>query len=101
VLRELLVNAITHGNRDIPNGVVICSIEEVDPFRFKIAVEDQGEGFDYADLDTALPENPRRLGDRGYKLINALSDTLQFNEKGNRITAYITTDMPLSGLEAS
>ncbi len=92
VLRELLTNAIEHGGRDIPGSRVRCSIEHVEEACLKVAVEDEGEGFDYSSLDMSLPEDPRNVETRGYALLNALSEKIEFNDVGNRVTAYVSID---------
>lgn len=90
VLRELLVNAVEHGNQRDAGRKVIGSVERLGASRYHIVVEDEGIGFDYHGLDMTLPEDPKHVQDRGYTLINALTDQLEFNEKGNRIMADLT-----------
>ncbi|MGR3319444.1 MAG: ATP-binding protein [Candidatus Anammoxibacter sp.] len=89
VLRELLINAIEHGNRNIAEYKVTCSVEHIGDYRFKITVEDQGDGFAYNTLDMELPEEPDQIRNRGYSLINAFTEKIEFNEKGNVITVYM------------
>ena len=89
VLRELLLNALIHGNKNAAERHIKCRIEKLEKTRLRIEVEDEGSGFDYQRLDMSLPENPRHLKRRGYVLINALSDSIEFNSKGNCITAYV------------
>ncbi len=57
---------------------------------FSITVEDMGDGFDYSELSMGLPEDPRRLRNRGYVLINAMAERLTFNAPGNRVTALVS-----------
>ena len=90
VLRELLLNALIHGNNNVPERHIKGRIEKLEKARLRIEVEDEGSGFDYQNLDMRLPENPRHLKRRGYILINALSDHIKFNSRGNCITAYVT-----------
>lgn len=89
VLLELLKNAVKYGSRGNGRKMVCALVQHIKENEFKIMVEDQGDGFDYRNLDLQLPEDPRRIQARGYKLINALSYRLEFNEQGNRVTAYI------------
>lgn len=89
VLRELLSNAIWHGNRNVASRRVHCRIDRVGERQFKIAVEDEGEGFDFSGLDVSLPDDPRHIKNRGYVLIHSICSLLEFNERGNRVTAYI------------
>ena len=90
VLRELLINAVKHGNQNISERIVMCRIEKLEESRFKIEVEDQGSGFDYEHLEMELPKDPLHIKKRGYALINSLSDQIKFSSKGNRIIIYIT-----------
>ena len=89
VLRELLINAVEHGNKKSPEKMVSCTIEQVMPGFFTIKVQDDGDGFDYNSLNYDMPENPRQNRSRGYPLIREFSDEIRFNEKGNRITVSI------------
>ncbi len=90
VLRELLNNAIEHGNYKIIERIVTCTIEHIEGNRFKITVEDEGEGFNYDNLIMTLPENPRQIRNRGYALINVFTDQIEFKKKGNCVTVYIS-----------
>ncbi len=78
VARELLKNAVVHGNRNDPCKTVYCRLERVDEERYEIEVEDEGGGFDRAAAQQAR---------HGYTLIHTLASALRFNEQGNRITA--------------
>jgi len=89
-LRELLNNAIEHGNKKKKELNVVVSIERISDMRFKIVVEDEGDGFDYQDIQLSMPDDPNQIRNRGLSLANAFSDQLEFNKRGNRITAYIT-----------
>lgn len=89
VLRELLDNAITHGNGSTPEVPVQCWIRHMKDGSFRITVEDEGMGFDYRHLDMGLPLDPRHARTRGYALIKALSEEIRFNEKGNRVSVVV------------
>ncbi len=89
VLRELLINAIEHGNRNIADSKVICTLEHLESYNFKITVEDGGDGFDYKSLKMELPEDPEQARNRGYALINVFTEKIEFNEKGNCVTCYM------------
>ncbi len=88
--RELLINAMKHGNGFHEMTPVIICIAQVNERQFKIVVQDSGKGFDYNSLDTILPEDPKNLRTRGYRLIKAYSDSLEFNRRGNKVTAYVS-----------
>lgn len=89
VLRELLINAIDHGNKQSAGRLVRCHVEHLATSQLKLEVEDEGEGFPYWALKTDLPDNPQDISRRGYLLIKALSDEVQFNDRGNRVTVLI------------
>jgi len=90
VLRELLLNAVEHGNLKNAERAVSCTIEHLGNWQFRIIVEDEGDGFDPKTLNMKMPENPGQIRKRGYAMINAFTDRLEFNEKGNCVTAYIS-----------
>jgi serine/threonine-protein kinase RsbW len=85
VLRELLMNAICHGNRQQETRRVRCSIVMPNSESVIITVEDEGSGFDYRNLSFSLPEHPVHVGHRGYILIGNMARTISFNERGNRV----------------
>jgi len=89
-LRELLNNAIEHGNKKRMSLTVFASVENIGNMRFKIRVEDEGSGFDYKNIDLMLPDDPTQIRNRGLSLVNSFSDQLDFNDSGNCITAYIS-----------
>jgi anti-sigma regulatory factor (Ser/Thr protein kinase) len=90
VLRELMVNAITHGNKDDASSSIKIQLEHVRENEFKIMVEDMGAGFNYAAIDTHIPDNPKTIQNRGFALIKAYTNRFEFNRKGNCIAAYIS-----------
>ena len=91
VLRELVLNGITHGNRSDPERTLVCRIiRDRRRDRFVISVQDEGAGFDYRSLDMALPENPAGLHRRGYILVNRIADSIRFNRAGNRVTVFLS-----------
>ncbi len=92
VLRELLINAIEHGNRNQSDRIATCAVTLLpggDGAVFKIEVADEGEGFDHRGLDMTIPEDARQVRHRGYAIINAFSRKIEFNEPGNRVAAYV------------
>jgi anti-sigma regulatory factor (Ser/Thr protein kinase) len=90
VLRELLTNAIAHGNRNVLARNVNCSVDQVDDGSFRVVVEDEGEGFDFQSLDTTIPDDPRAMHRRGYVLVRNVCSQVEFNDCGNCITAYVS-----------
>ena len=89
VITELVRNAIVHGNRNDRERFVNVGIEDLGEGRFRVEVRDEGEGFDYLALDTTLPDDPRMIEQRGYRLINALSEHLEFSNKGSTVAAHV------------
>ncbi len=90
VLRELIINAIEHGNKNIIGNTVESKIEHISDCSFKITVKDQGEGFDFNKLDFNVPNETDQERKRGYYIINAFSDKLEFQDKGRIVSALIT-----------
>lgn len=89
ILRELLMNAVVHGNKSKRELLVKCTIEHLGDKAFKISVEDEGRGFDYGSVVDDDQDYQHHRKGRGYLLINRICDRIRFNEKGNRITVYL------------
>ena len=83
---EAVNNAIVHGNKADTKRYV--KIEFV--FKKKeliISVEDEGQGFRPQEIpDPTKPENIENITGRGVFLMSKLADSIEFNEKGNRVT---------------
>lgn len=90
VVRELILNAIEHGNKNDASKNVKCKIGKSNNLLYKIEVEDEGEGFDYSNLDYQMPEDPNSLRSRGLPFVNTLADQIDFNEKGNKVSAFFS-----------
>ncbi len=90
VLRELLGNAIVHGNKNVDTKLVRGSVERVNEREFMITVADEGNGFNYRDMHPEIPEDPRHAKKRGYILIGHIAHAVLFNAKGNCVTAWVT-----------
>ena len=91
VLRELLSNAISHGNHNVVGRMVNCRIDGVRKGGLRIVVQDEGDGFDFSSLETSLPDDPRSVRNRGYVLIHNICDSVEFNKPGNQVTVLIGT----------
>lgn len=85
---EAVNNAIQHGNaNDTTKNVRLDVLFNEGEIQFKIL--DEGLGFDYKNLpDPTAPENIERENGRGIFLMQALSDKIEFNEKGNEVSLY-------------
>lgn len=85
VLRELLENAIRHGNGGEASREVGVSVGANEKY-LSITVSDQGKGFDVQRLNLELPfGDPRFVKNRGLVLIQALSSRMIINAPGNRV----------------
>ena len=80
-IRESVINAIKHGNRNDATKRVFVEFETAsppDPPGLLIRVRDQGEGFDPASLANPLdPENLLKASGRGIFLIRNFMDDVQ------------------------
>jgi anti-anti-sigma factor len=89
VIRELLLNAIEHGNNKNKSLQVLCSVEQVKDDLFQILVEDEGKGFKHCDIDMDVPDDPEQIRHRGFSIVREFSKRIEFNDKGNIITVYV------------
>ena len=82
-LREALLNAVIHGNREDPHKhvhlTVRCSVDE----EIWFAIQDEGAGFDSRCIpDPTAPEFLMSNHGRGIYLMRALMDEVSFEESG-------------------
>lgn len=86
ILTELFANAIYHGNRgDHSKRVIIGHV--IDKKKVTISILDEGDGFDPQLVpDPTLPENLVKDCGRGLYIVKNYADSMDFNEKGNRVT---------------
>lgn len=83
-LREALANAIKHGNKLNPEKRVLVEMRIEGGDRLEIEIEDEGEGFDPAQLaDPTSPQNLLRSSGRGVFYIRQFMDEVRF-EAGER-----------------
>lgn len=84
-LAEALANAIQCGNQGDPDKLVRVTVD-LFPDRIRLAVTDQGEGFDPGVVpDPRQPASLQSPCGRGLFLIRSLAEAVEFNEKGNTI----------------
>jgi len=80
-VRECMVNAVVHGNRYNARKKVHLMIQRTAD-RLAIVIQDEGEGFDMADLpDPLANENLLRHSGRGLLLIQAFMDEFQIRPR--------------------
>ncbi len=85
-LEEGMSNAIRHGNKfdETKQIAVRC---ELSPERFRVSVQDEGDGFSPNKVSDCTSARNLRLPDgRGLALIKAYMTDVHFNDRGNCVT---------------
>lgn len=90
VLRELLTNAIKHGNLSDTSRMVTVTAEFLSDQKLLITVMDEGYGFDHNRYTPEFLEKQRPTKNRGFFLIHSLSDRIEFNQAGNKVSASLS-----------
>jgi anti-sigma regulatory factor (Ser/Thr protein kinase) len=90
VARELLKNAVVHGNQGRAELEVSFRLEHLGRSEFKLSVSDEGAGFDYEHLDMMLPQDVRHMSKRGYAIIREAAERIEFGDHGSRVTVYMS-----------
>jgi serine/threonine-protein kinase RsbW len=94
-LDEAFVNAVKHGNKQDASKLVRI-IADLSPKEARFTIEDEGEGFNVADIpDPRDPENLFKTSGRGVLLIYNIMDQVEYNERGNRLTMVKRPDPSL------
>jgi anti-sigma regulatory factor (Ser/Thr protein kinase) len=86
LLREALVNAVTHGSAGNPEMSVRC-VARLRGVNLTIAVIDEGPGFNWRDVSRRQPF-PWGGSGRGLGILRAYSTMMRFNEKGNAVILW-------------
>ncbi|PKM94476.1 MAG: hypothetical protein CVU84_10435 [Firmicutes bacterium HGW-Firmicutes-1] len=88
LLREIMNNAVEHGNKFAPGKKVLCRIIKESPYLI-LEVTDEGEGiilpnqvFDSEDVDTILRDR-----NRGYQLLMEMA--LSVSVSGNQVKVVL------------
>jgi serine/threonine-protein kinase RsbW len=85
-LDEAFVNAVKHGNKFDANKLVRI-IADVSPEEARFTIEDEGDGFNVAEIPDPLdPQNLFKTSGRGVLFIYNIMDEVKYNERGNRLT---------------
>ncbi len=87
-LRESMANAIKHGNRGDPNKRVTLTLEITPSDVLRLAVEDEGAGFDPSSIgDPLAPENRLKSSGRGIFYMRNFMDEVRYDflESGTRV----------------
>jgi len=83
---EAVSNAIQHGNKFDVTKIVILNYEYTES-DLTFVIEDEGKGFNMESVpDPTLPENVENIKGRGIFLITHLSDKIEFDKMGAKIT---------------
>jgi serine/threonine-protein kinase RsbW len=89
-ISEAVVNSIKHGNKDDLNKT-ISIVVDCDETELNIHIEDEGNGFDLNRIsDPTCKKNLKNESGRGIFIIKALTNKIEYNEKGNRIQFKIS-----------
>jgi serine/threonine-protein kinase RsbW len=84
-ISEAVVNSIKHGNKNDLNKT-ISIVVNCDENELNILIEDEGNGFDLNTIsDPTCKNNLKNESGRGIFIIKALTNKIEYNEKGNRI----------------
>jgi serine/threonine-protein kinase RsbW len=82
-LREALLNAIIHGNREDPSKHVYLTILCDANGEVSTVIRDEGDGFESSSIpDPTAPEHRMSTHGRGIYLMRALMDEVSFEEGG-------------------
>lgn len=85
-LDETITNAIKHGNGTDPSKQVTVAFR-VNADEVWIEVEDEGDGFSISEVpDPTDPEFIDRPGGRGVFFVQRFMCSVQYNDRGNRVT---------------
>ena len=83
---EAVSNAIQHGNNYDVTKIVLLKYEYSEGV-LKFVVEDEGVGFNLNTVpDPTLPENVENIKGRGIFLIKHLSDKINFDNQGSKLS---------------
>ena len=85
-LDEAFVNAVKHGNKYDATKLVRITAE-VSTKEARFTIEDEGEGFNLAEIpDPTDAANLFKASGRGVLIIHNVMDEVTYNERGNRLT---------------
>jgi len=84
-LDEAFVNAVKHGNK-FDSTKLVRITAEVSTKEARFTIEDEGEGFNVAEIpDPTNTENLFKASGRGVLIIHNVMDEVRYNERGNRL----------------
>jgi len=84
-VRESVINAVKHGNRENPDKHVTVEFTlapRTDPGEFSVTVLDEGEGFDFEEVgDPLAPENLLKSSGRGIFFMRNFMDDVSITRR--------------------
>lgn len=84
-VRESVINAVKHGNRENPDKHVTVEFTlapRANPGEFSVTVLDEGEGFDFEDVgDPLAPENLLKSSGRGIFFMRNFMDDVAITRR--------------------
>ncbi|WP_162304453.1 ATP-binding protein [Maribellus luteus] len=84
-LSEAIVNSIVHGNKNVLHKEIKVKVDCL-THSLVISVTDEGEGFDLEEVpDPTSVENIKKESGRGIHIIKTLSNSVEFNKRGNSL----------------
>ena len=84
LVREALTNAVVHGCSADPGKQVRCAMR-LNERRLFIAIEDDGDGFDWRAASRNAPAFPDCSG-RGIEILRRYATRVRYNDRGNVVT---------------
>lgn len=88
-ISEAITNAIIHGHKNVSEKKIKVQVVSKDN-DVSITVTDEGEGFDIDSIpDPTSEKNIKKESGRGIHIIKSMSDSIEYNEKGNSIQFQI------------
>jgi serine/threonine-protein kinase RsbW len=88
VLREALNNAVIHGDKGNPEKLVKCRVSYYSNNNMRIAVEDEGDGFEWRKIMEREVSSCAGSG-RGIAIMKQYGKEIRFNKKGNKVVLEI------------
>jgi len=86
---EAIVNSIVHGNKQNDHKKIGIRVV-IEGYNLILQITDEGEGFDIKGVpDPTSKENIMKESGRGIHIIKTISETLEYNEKGNSVKFQI------------
>ena len=84
---EAVLNAVNHGSKGDASKKVNCNIEVTQEKVVVVSIKDSGAGFDVDALpDPTDPKNLEKGNGRGIYIMKNLSDEIEFEEGGSKVT---------------